>query len=259
MGRSAARMARLYVCAADHPCILGGGRFAPAQVETYRRRWRGRRRSRRRLTRRLQRHDRQRRPAAGRHACWPTTRPASSSRCAEIGALVKAAGGVLVLDAVQAAGRIPVDMTDGCADFLILSSHKIGGPKGAGAIVGAADLMMPKPLITGGGQEKGHRAGTENLAGDRRFRRGGARGGELRWARCEAVRGRRDAIEAAVLAAGARCRDFRPRRRALANTTFFAHSRHEGRDGADRLRSRRASRFRRARPARRARSGQAMC
>ena len=53
---------------------------------------------------------------------------------AEIAALVKAAGGILVLDAVQAAGRIPLDISDGYGDYLILSSHKIGGPKGVGAI-----------------------------------------------------------------------------------------------------------------------------
>ena len=83
---------------------------------------------------------------------------------AEIAALVEAAGGVLVVDAVQAAGRIPIDITNAYGDYLILSSHKIGGPKGAGAIVAKADLMMPAPLVRGGGQEKGHRAGTENLA-----------------------------------------------------------------------------------------------
>ena len=83
---------------------------------------------------------------------------------AEIASIVRAARGVLVLDAVQAAGRIPLDMTAGVADYLILSSHKIGGPKGAGTVVGAAGLMMPMPLITGGGQERGFRAGTENLA-----------------------------------------------------------------------------------------------
>ena len=83
---------------------------------------------------------------------------------AEIAALVKAAGGVLVIDAVQAAGRIPVDISEGYGDYLILSSHKIGGPKGAGAIVARSDLMMPNALLRGGGQEKGHRAGTENLA-----------------------------------------------------------------------------------------------
>jgi cysteine sulfinate desulfinase/cysteine desulfurase-like protein len=47
----------------------------------------------------------------------------------------------------------------------MLSSHKFGGPTGTGAFVAASDLMMPKPLVAGGGQEKGHRAGTENLAG----------------------------------------------------------------------------------------------
>ena len=79
---------------------------------------------------------------------------------------------------------------------------------------------MPKPLVTGGGQEKGHRAGTENLAAIAGFgaaaREAAAALGEM-----EAVRGRRDAIEAAVLALARRCRDFWPRRRALANTTFF--------------------------------------
>ena len=72
----------------------------------------------------------------------------------EISAIVKGAGGVLVLDAVQAVGRIPIDISDSCADFLIISSHKIGGPKGAGALIGASDLLMPRPLVTGGGQEK---------------------------------------------------------------------------------------------------------
>jgi cysteine desulfurase len=52
----------------------------------------------------------------------------------------------------------------GCGDFLILSSHKIGGPKGAGAFVAQSDLMMPMPLIPGGGQERGHRGGTEAVA-----------------------------------------------------------------------------------------------
>ncbi|WP_163314374.1 aminotransferase class V-fold PLP-dependent enzyme, partial [Enterobacter hormaechei] len=50
-----------------------------------------------------------------------------------------------------------------CADYLILSSHKIGGPKGVGAIIAVSDLVMPKALVRGGGQEKGHRAGTEAL------------------------------------------------------------------------------------------------
>ncbi|TKB05372.1 MAG: aminotransferase class V-fold PLP-dependent enzyme, partial [Mesorhizobium sp.] len=68
-----------------------------------------------------------------------------------IAEIVKAAGGILVVDAVQAAGRIPLDMSAGYADYLIISSHKIGGPKGVGAIVAGSDLMMPKPLVSGGG------------------------------------------------------------------------------------------------------------
>lgn len=78
--------------------------------------------------------------------------------------LVHAAGGLLVVDAVQAVGRIPVDIEALGADFLIVSSHKIGGPKGMGALISRGEVMMPKPLIHGGGQEKGHRSGTENTS-----------------------------------------------------------------------------------------------
>ena len=68
------------------------------------------------------------------------------------------------MDAVQAAGRIEVSLDDLGADFLILSSHKLGGPKGAGALISRGEVLMPQPLIHGGGQEKGHRSGTENAA-----------------------------------------------------------------------------------------------
>jgi cysteine desulfurase len=81
---------------------------------------------------------------------------------AEAARLVHAARGLMVVDAVQAVGRIAVDIEALQADFLILSSHKIGGPKGAGALVSRGEVMMPKPLVHGGGQEKGHRSGTEN-------------------------------------------------------------------------------------------------
>ena len=78
--------------------------------------------------------------------------------------LVREAGGLLHVDAVQAAGRIPLGEIGMMADFVALSAHKIGGPKGAGAlhIAKARDVA---PLLTGGGQELGDRAGTENLPG----------------------------------------------------------------------------------------------
>jgi cysteine desulfurase len=80
----------------------------------------------------------------------------------EIARLVHAAGGLLHVDAVQAAGRNPCDIQVLGADLLTHSAHKLGGPKGAGALVRRA--VQIAPLLTGGGQERGQRAGTENVA-----------------------------------------------------------------------------------------------
>jgi len=80
--------------------------------------------------------------------------------------LVHDAGGHLHVDAVQAAGKIPVDIEALGADFLSISAHKFGGPKGIGALIKARDaLHIFDPLIPGGGQERGTRGGTENLIG----------------------------------------------------------------------------------------------
>jgi cysteine desulfurase len=85
---------------------------------------------------------------------------------AEVATIVHAAGGLLHVDAVQAAGRIPCDIRALGADLLTLSAHKIGGAKGAGALVRAGEhIHFADPLIRGGGQERGLRAGTENVAG----------------------------------------------------------------------------------------------
>ena len=83
---------------------------------------------------------------------------------AEASKIVHSAGGLLHTDAVQAAGRIELDMTTLGADMLSLSAHKIGGPKGVGALVLGKDASV-EPLIKGGGQERRRRAGTENVAG----------------------------------------------------------------------------------------------
>lgn len=81
---------------------------------------------------------------------------------ADVAKIVRGHGGLLVVDVVQAAGRLRLDINALGADFMIMSSHKIGGPKGAGALVARGEVLMPRPLIHGGGQEKGHRSGTEN-------------------------------------------------------------------------------------------------
>ncbi len=70
----------------------------------------------------------------------------------------------LVVDAVQALGKTEFSVAETEADFVILSSHKIGGPQGAGALVLANGALSPKPLLSGGGQESYHRGGTENVA-----------------------------------------------------------------------------------------------
>ena len=75
-----------------------------------------------------------------------------------------AAGGLLHVDAIQAFGKIPFDLASTGADMLTLSAHKLGGPKGAGALVLAEGLLGFEPLLRGGGQEQGRRAGTENVA-----------------------------------------------------------------------------------------------
>ena len=79
-------------------------------------------------------------------------------------ALIHAAGGVLHVDAVQAAGKIPVDVRTLGADTLALSAHKLGGPQGVGALVAGPDTVLSRRQH-GGGQERGRRAGTENVSG----------------------------------------------------------------------------------------------
>lgn len=161
MGRAPLEISRLVVCSADHPATLGGGQF-PAD----------------RITRigvdpnGVVRLD-ELRAALGEndqhqgvtlvaiHLANNETGVIQPAR--EIAAIAKAAGAIIAFDAVQAAGRIDVDIQALGADFLIISSHKIGGPKGAGALVSSGGALMPEPLVRGGGQEHGHRAGTENL------------------------------------------------------------------------------------------------
>ena len=84
---------------------------------------------------------------------------------AAAGEIIHAAGGLLHVDAIQAFGKIPFDINTLNADLVTLSAHKIGGPKGVGALVLAEGLSGLEPLLRGGGQERGHRAGTENIAG----------------------------------------------------------------------------------------------
>jgi len=82
---------------------------------------------------------------------------------AEIAMRARSTGVRLHTDAVQAVGRIPVDFASLGVDFMSLSSHKLGGPKGVGALV-IRDGLDLLPMMRGGGQERRRRAGTENVA-----------------------------------------------------------------------------------------------
>ena len=87
---------------------------------------------------------------------------------AKIAALAHRYGSLVHTDAVQAAGKIPVDFRSLGVDLMTLSAHKLGGPQGAGALV-VRDGLDIVPLIRGGGQELRRRSGTENGPGIRRL------------------------------------------------------------------------------------------
>ena len=83
---------------------------------------------------------------------------------AEAARLVRSAGGWLHVDAIQSAGKIPVDIRTLMADSLTLSAHKLGGPQGVGALISKDGVPVIRTLH-GAGQERGLRAGTENVPG----------------------------------------------------------------------------------------------
>jgi cysteine desulfurase len=137
--------------------------------------------------------------------------------------IVHAADGLLHVDAVQAAGRIPFDIASIGADLLTLSAHKIGGPKGAGALVRRSDdIHLPEPLIRGGGQERGLRAGTENVAGIIGFGAAAAVARHERIAQAKHMLALRDRLEAGLKAISPRAVIFGAGAERLPNTTLFA-------------------------------------
>ncbi|MDI1326937.1 MAG: cysteine desulfurase family protein [Brevundimonas sp.] len=119
----------------------------------------------------------------------------------EAARLVRAAGGWLHVDAIQSAGKIPVDIRELRADSLTLSAHKLGGPQGVGALV-MGEGREAVQMLHGAGQERGLRAGTENVPGITGFGAAAVCAArDLPDAQAHAVW--RDAAEAVVKAAGA--------------------------------------------------------
>jgi cysteine desulfurase len=214
MGGAKALRDKLFISAIEHPSVRSGGRFAADAVEEL--------------------------PVTGdgvvdlhalKSALARAEHPLVSVMLAnnetgvvqpirEIAEIVHAANGVLHVDAVQGPGRVDCDIGDLGADLMSLSAHKLGGPQGAGALIRRDDIHIAEPLIKGGGQERGLRAGTENVAAIAGF--GAAAAAATRQADADRIAALRDRIEAAIKAAVPEAVIFGETVQRLPNTTLFA-------------------------------------
>ncbi len=231
-GPNAAPLDRLIVSAGEHPCVLSGHRFPFAEsapllpdgrVDLD---W---------LEAACRRPGRLLLALQGANNETGVIQPV-----AEAAALVHAAHGFVFCDAVQMAGRMECDIGALGADALMLSAHKLGGLKGAGALVAArAEISLGAPLIRGGGQERGARAGTESVATIAAF--GAAARACLAELDTEPARliGMRDRLTIAVRSVAADALVFAETCSATAEHGLIRRSWRRGRDADDRARSRR--------------------
>ena len=150
---------RLVVSAIEHASVLAGGRFPAQAIETVGVTPSGL------LDLEHLRAALEGKPAALVSVMLANNEAGAVQPVAEAAEIVHAAGCLLHVDAIQAFGKIPFDMNTLHADLVTLSAHKIGGPKGVGALVLADGLLGFEPLLRGGGQELSRRAGTENVVG----------------------------------------------------------------------------------------------
>jgi cysteine desulfurase len=135
-------------------------------------------------------------------------------------ALARSHGFSVHTDAVQAPGRVAIDINELGVDSLSLSAHKLGGPKGTGALV-LREGFAPDPLVKGGGQERRRRAGTENVAGIAGF--GAAAVAAMRdLAGIDVLAGLRSRLEAGALDAARDAVVIASRAPRLPNTTCIA-------------------------------------
>jgi cysteine desulfurase len=156
---SGAPVERLLVSAVEHASVLAGGRFPASAISTVGVTGSGLV-DLNRLSAVLRGG-----PPAMVSVMLANNETGALQPVAEAAEIVHEAGGLLHVDAIQAFGKISCDINELEVDILTLSGHKIGGPKGVGALVLAEGLSGLEPLLRGGGQELGRRAGTENVAG----------------------------------------------------------------------------------------------
>jgi cysteine desulfurase len=157
-GGSRQPIQRLLMSSIEHPSVLSGGRFAPEAIDRIAATTSGA----------VDLAD-LRAKLAGMPALASimaaNNETGALQPISEVAQIVHEAGGLLHVDAIQALGKIPFDINVLGADLVTVSAHKVGGPKGVGALILADGLAGIEPLLRGGGQERGRRAGTENVAG----------------------------------------------------------------------------------------------
>lgn len=150
---------RLLVSAIEHASVLAGGRFPPDKISQIR------------VTRAgVVDLDHLRAllgngPPALVSLMAANNETGALQPVAEAARIVHGAGSLLHVDAIQVLGKIAFSINAVGADLATFSGHKIGGPKGAGALVVAEGITGLEPVLRGGGQELNRRAGTENVAG----------------------------------------------------------------------------------------------
>jgi len=219
MGRKPLFMSRLYIGATEHPSIAQGGFFAkdaqiklPVDVDGLI--------QPAKLAAILASHDKkQGLPlVAVQYANHETGIIQPIAALAEI---TRQAGGLLAVDAVQALGKMPLDIKSSGADFLIVSAHKIGGLKGAGAYIVSGSLIRPQPLITGGGQEKGLRGGTVPVQALAAFGAAAAEAAE-RLAQGDNSAALQSALERGLKELCPDCIIYGEKTARLSNTTYFS-------------------------------------
>jgi cysteine desulfurase len=215
-----APLRRLLVSAIEHPSVRGGGRFAHLAVEEIAVMPDGVVDLSALARRVAELGDGSDLLVSIMHANNETGVVQPVAAAAEI---VHAAGGLLHVDAVQTAGRIPCDIKALGADLMTISGHKLGGPQGTGALVKASEaLHFADPLIKGGGQERGSRAGTENVAAIVGFGAAAAEAGEALTQEGQGMAALRERLEGGLRAISSATVIFGAGAERLPNTTLFA-------------------------------------
>jgi cysteine desulfurase len=221
IGADKAPRDRLLVSAIEHPSVLAGGRFSAGAVEIIPVKANG-------ILDLAVLEQRLAALSAGGSRPLVSIMAANNETgivqpVAEASEIVHRHGALLHVDAVQAAGRMPLNIHDLGADLLTLSAHKLGGAKGAGALIKRDELLhIAEPLIRGGGQERGSRAGTENVAAITAF---GAAAAECRASlvsEAAHMTALRDRLEAGLRAATPEAVVFGSQAERLPNTTLVA-------------------------------------